>query len=92
MAILATTHHHSHVPDRFAVLPTPLRLRADAGATGRGVTIAFVDSGFAWHPDLAEPTGRVAAFVDLDRPGARLTPDLPPGDIDWHGTQAAVVG
>ena len=38
------------------VLPTPLRMDADERFTGRGVTIAFLDSGFYAHPDLTTPT------------------------------------
>jgi len=37
------------------VLPTPLRMDADERFTGRGVTIAFLDSGFHAHPDLTRP-------------------------------------
>src|SRR5258708_24485784 len=32
------------------VLPTPLRMDADERFTGRGVTMAFLDSGFYAHP------------------------------------------
>src|SRR5882762_8440050 len=34
------------------VLPTPLRMGADQRFTGRGITIAFLDSGFFRHDDL----------------------------------------
>src|SRR5687768_12720038 len=34
----------------YKILPTPLRLGASAQYTGRGVTIAFLDSGFYGHP------------------------------------------
>lgn len=36
----------------FGALPTPLRLHADPRFTGRGVTLAVLDSGFYPHPDL----------------------------------------
>jgi serine protease AprX len=84
-------HEHSHSQNRFAVLPTPLRLAGDAARTGRGVTIAFLDSGFYPHPDLTEPANRIAAFVDLADPGASLNADVEPNSWDWHGTQTAVV-
>src|SRR5688572_1445411 len=42
-----------------AILPTPLRLGALDRFRGRGVTIAFLDSGFYAHPDLVEPTDRI---------------------------------
>src|SRR5687768_11155945 len=43
------------------VLPTPLRLDADERFTGRGMTIAFLDSGFYSHPDLTTPRNRILA-------------------------------
>jgi serine protease AprX len=48
----------------FAALPTVLRLRADPRYTGKGVTIALVDSGFYPHPDLTRPRNRIRAWVD----------------------------
>lgn len=84
-------HEHSHTQNRFAVLPTPLRLDADPGLTGRGVTIAFLDSGFYPHPDLMEPLNRIVAFEDITQPGASLNADEPPHPWDWHGTQTSVV-
>jgi len=54
------------------VLPTPLRLDADERFTGKGVTIAFLDSGFYAHPDLATPVNRIQAFTaSLTRPTIR---------------------
>src|SRR5688572_4086210 len=38
--------------DELRILPTPTRLGASSRFTGRGITIAFLDSGFYWHPDL----------------------------------------
>jgi serine protease AprX len=84
-------HEHSHAQNRFAVLPTPLRLAADVARTGCGVTIAFLDSGFYPHPDLTEPTNRIIAFEDLAEPGASLDANVEPNSWDWHGTQTAVV-
>jgi serine protease AprX len=50
-----------------AILPTPLRLGALDAYRGRGVTIAFLDSGFYAHPDLVEPEDRIIAYVDVTR-------------------------
>jgi serine protease AprX len=50
-----------------AILPTPLRLGALDAYRGRGVTIAFLDSGFYAHPDLVEPEDRILAYVDVTR-------------------------
>jgi serine protease AprX len=71
------------------VLSTPLRLGADERFTGRGVTIAFLDSGFYPHPDLVTPTNRVLAYhsiVDGD-PTKFDEPDV----ASWHGMMTSVV-
>ena len=84
-------HEHSHAQNRFAVLPTPVRLASDSHRTGRGVTIAFLDAGFYPHPDLTEPANRIIAYEDVTRPGASVTADSEPDPWHWHGTQTAVV-
>ncbi|MBX7220254.1 MAG: S8 family serine peptidase [Blastocatellia bacterium] len=83
-------HNHSHAPNRFAVLPTPVRLEALPELTGKGVTIAFLDSGFYPHPDLTMPQSRIRAFVDIADPAATLDPDKEPEGLAWHGTQTSV--
>jgi len=71
------------------VLTTPDRCAADRRVTGRGVTIAFIDSGFYPHPDLA---GRV--IVQIDAESEQFTParryDEPSGD-SWHGQMTSVI-
>src|ERR1043165_6971177 len=84
-------HDHSHAQNRFAVIPTPLRLQSPTALTGRGVTIALRDSGFYPHPDLTEPQNRILAFHDVTNPKARLAADQAPPAWAWHGTQTAVV-
>lgn len=49
----------------FGAIPTPLRMRSDPRFTGRGVTIAMLDSGFYPHPDLTQPANRIKAWVDV---------------------------
>lgn len=83
-------HNHSHAPNRFAVLPTPVRLEALPEYTGRGITIAFLDSGFYPHPDLTMPTNRILAYVDITQPKATLDPEQIPKGWQWHGTQTCV--
>jgi len=83
-------HAHSHSQNRHAVLPTPLRLGVDGDYSARGVTIAFLDSGFYPHPDLTEPMNRIVAFKDISRPGAQLNTSTKPETWDWHGTMTAV--
>ena len=83
-------HDHSHSVNRFAVIPTADRLNADPRFTGRGVTIAFLDSGFHRHPDLVELNNRVVAFHDISgeetaTDSARLIESW-----HWHGTQTTV--
>jgi serine protease AprX len=46
------------------VLPTPLRMNASPRFTGKGITLAFLDSGFFPHPDLTQPENRIACFAD----------------------------
>ena len=48
----------------FGALPTPLRMRADPRYTGKGVTVAVLDSGFYPHPDLTQPVNRIRAWVN----------------------------
>jgi serine protease AprX len=76
---------------RFAVLPTPDRLDSDIQFTGKGVTIAFLDSGFYAHPDLCQPSDRILAFMDVSGSGDFLDPDRKPEFWHWHGTQTSVV-
>ena len=84
-------HDHQHGPNRFAVIPTALRLQADTERTGRGVTMALIDSGFYPHPDLFEPVSRIIAAADVTQPDYRFELNGQPHDWDWHGTQTSVV-
>ena len=71
------------------VLPTPLRLDTDERFTGRGVTIAFLDSGYYAHPDLTSPTNRILAYHSIVRndPSSLDHPDT----ASWHGMMTSVV-
>jgi serine protease AprX len=72
-------------------LPTPLRMDADERFTGRGVTMAFLDSGFYAHPDLISPVNRIVAYHSIfsveDDPTFLETPDV----ASWHGMMTSVV-
>src|SRR5919198_5946272 len=81
-------HDHSHAQNRFAVIPTPVRLDADPNYTGRGVTVAFLDSGFYPHPDLTDTPGRIKAFIDVTGEDSSL--GAPAQPWHWHGTQTTV--
>jgi serine protease AprX len=76
---------HNHV------LPTPLRMNADERFTGRGVTIAFLDSGFYAHPDLTEPENRILAYHSIFAVEGDRT-SLETSDVaSWHGMMTSVV-
>lgn len=86
----------------FGVLPTPVRLHANPRYTGKGVTMAVVDSAFYPHPDLTYPRNRIRAWVDatVDPPQAIFFgPDEQPrwpgwdssGVSQWHGTMTSAV-
>lgn len=75
------------------ILPTPVRMSADGRFAGRGVCMAFVDSGFYPHPDLMEPAGRILALYDAvegrEVGNIRRMIGRRPSVRAWHGTMAA---
>lgn len=86
----------------FGAIPTPLRLHADPRFTGKGVTIALIDSGFYPHPDLTQPRNRIRAWADAGLPrvqstvyGQEATPTWPRWDAgegrQWHGLMTSTV-
>ncbi len=83
---------HSTVFEQTSfVLPTPLRMNADDRFTGRGVTIAFLDSGFYAHPDLIKPVNRILAYHNIFNLKDDST-QLDKGDVaSWHGMMTSVV-
>ena len=83
-------HDHQHAPNRFGVIPTSVRLNANQELTGKGVTIAFLDSGFYPHPDLVTPVNRVVAYEDLVEHRRELFSTGPVESWQWHGTQTSV--
>jgi serine protease AprX len=73
------------------VLPTPLRMDADERFRGRGVTIAFLDSGFYAHPDLTTPKNRILAYHSIFAEAGDQT-SLDTNDVaSWHGMMTSVV-
>jgi len=79
-----TLHEHQHAPNRFAVIPTLTRLDADPNYTGKGVTIAFLDSGFYPHPDLVDPVNRILVYKDLCDVNASLDVNAGGESWQWH--------
>ncbi|MFN0123432.1 MAG: S8 family serine peptidase, partial [Blastocatellia bacterium] len=68
---------------------------ADERFTGRGVTMAFIDSGFYPHPDLTQPVNRIAAYVNVTRENANAEEKeaefSTPHNSSWHGMMTSVV-
>ncbi len=77
------------------ILPTAARMRADSRFTGRGITLAFVDSGFFPHPDLVYPANRILAMYDAVNAREIRSPmriaARPPRVEQWHGTMTSTV-
>lgn len=73
------------------VLSTPLRMDADERFTGRGVTIAFLDSGFYPHTDLTTPVNRILAYHSLVATEGDNTSLETPDPSSWHGMMTSVV-
>lgn len=82
-----TDHDHIHRQNRHAVIPTLRRLDAVNSLAGRGVAIAFLDSGYYPHPDFAK---RVVAFHDVTGDERSLENIRQPLGHHWHGTQTVV--
>ncbi|QQS46952.1 MAG: S8 family serine peptidase [Acidobacteriota bacterium] len=75
----------------YHILPTPIRVGADERFAGRGVTIAFLDSGFYPHPDLIEPHNRILRYVNISDPDFSEEELRHPDDSSWHGMMTSVV-
>src|SRR5690349_9930262 len=86
----SSSHNHQHTPNRFGVIPTAVRLKANPEYSGKGVRLAFLDSGFYPHPDLVTPVNRVVAYEDLTRERRSLFSSGPIESWQWHGTQTSV--
>ena len=72
-------------------LPVPVRMDADERFTGRGVTIAFLDSGFYAHKDLTQPLNRIVAYHNIFSPADDIS-SLETHDVaSWHGMMTSVV-
>lgn len=73
------------------VLSTPLRMDADERFTGRGVTMAFLDSGFYPHPDLIKPENRILSYHSIVAAEGDKTALETPDPASWHGMMTSVV-
>ena len=71
------------------ILPTPLRVSAAPEWTGRGVCIAFIDSGFYPHPDFSR---RVRVHVNAALPTLIESRQFRVAQpASWHGTMAVAI-
>ena len=75
----------------YHILPTPLRVGANERFAGRGVTMAFLDSGFYPHPDLVEPRNRILRYANVANPNFDEREFKEPNDSRWHGLMTSVV-
>jgi serine protease AprX len=74
----------------YSILTTPARVNAPTDVTGRGVVVAFIDSGFYPHPDLA---GRVLRHVDATSHQVVESNRHfhEPAWYSWHGQMTSVI-
>lgn len=71
------------------MLSVPERTGALPDYTGRGVVMAFIDSGFYPHPDLQ---GRVIRHVNASTEAITESEKLPPAsNFSWHGQMTSVI-
>jgi serine protease AprX len=77
--------------DGSSVLSTPLRLDADERFTGKGITIAFLDSGFYPHDDLTKPTNRIIGYRSLMSVDGDESTLHQADAASWHGMMTSVV-
>src|SRR5262249_1579175 len=90
-AALDAMRRHGVAAGSMPILPTPLRIGAPDAFRGRGVTIAFLDSGFYAHPDLVEPADRIVRYVDITNARRRREDLDQPDESSWHGMMTSVV-
>lgn len=77
------------LPTIFPALSVQSRLRSTTEFSGKGITIALIDSGFVQHPDLMMPHNRIKLYYDAVE---NVEHSLPPKKVDhysWHGTMTA---
>ena len=77
--------------DGSYVLSTPLRLDAAEDYTGKGVTIAFLDSGFYPHADLVTPENRIVGYRNMIEDDGDNKSLFQPDVASWHGMMTSVV-
>jgi serine protease AprX len=75
--------------DEATILPTVQRVGALPDYRGRGVVMAFIDSGFYPHPDLQN---RILLHADASTNHiTEQTHDFEVNDLSWHGQMTSVI-
>lgn len=83
------SNYPNYQKNSISMLSTPERIDAHPDFTGRGIQIAFVDSGFSNHPDL---TGRIALHVDASTNNILIQPHvMKTTGMSWHGQMTSVI-
>jgi serine protease AprX len=78
--------------DEKRLLTTPVRVHANLNFGGRGITVAFLDSGFYPHPDLVKPRDRILAYVDATgRVPIEKQNFKQPVVTSWHGLMTSSI-
>ena len=83
------SNYPNYSENAVSLLPTPERIGANADFTGRGVCMAFVDSGFSNHPAIS---GRIRVHADastghiIEQSYVGTT-----GMLSWHGQMTSVI-
>lgn len=86
MASFQSNYPHSHL----ALLSTPERVGASLDFRGRGVVIAYLDSGFYMHTDIAS---RVLLHVDATTANIKEEKAVSHTDVtSWHGLMVSAIG
>jgi serine protease AprX len=79
--------------DEKQLLPTPLRVHANPNFSGRGVTVAFLDSGFYPHSDLVRPKNRILCYVDTTGRVPVEKQNFKKLHVtSWHGLMTSAIG
>lgn len=84
------TYVSKGLSEGLKILPTPVRLGASPLFTGKGVTVAFLDSGFYCHADLTQPENRIIKYVNIFNPRATIKELSRPDVSSWHGMMTSV--
>ncbi len=83
------SNYPNYQRNTITLMPTPARVNAHPDFRGRGVQVAFVDSGFSNHVDL---TGRILLHVDASADDIREESHVMQyTGMSWHGQMTSVI-